>query len=127
MLSRNDKKWLTEMMEAKIKEALTVKVRFEKKRNLETGQPLAVPEIEVREVYLPAHWIEFLPFYEASLRGVQETTDHAKNNSVKSIQAVEAMAGIIIGVENQIKSIGQFAEEITNRIEHKKVLEIEGV
>jgi len=127
MLSRNDKKWLTEMMEAKIKEALTVKVRFEKKRNLETGQPLAVPEIEVREVYLPAHWVEFLPFHEAALRGVQETSDHAKNNSVKSIQAVEAMSEIMIGVENQIKSIGQFAEEITNRIEHKKVLEIEGV
>ena len=125
MLSKNDKKWLTEMMETKIKEALTVKVRFEKRRNMDTGQPLAVPEIEVKDVYLPAHWVEFLPFYEAALRGVQETTDHAKNNSIKSVQAIEMISSIMLSMENNVKSIGQFAGEVNNRIEYNKLNEIE--
>ena len=124
MLSSKDKKWLEEMMEAKIKDALTVKVRFEKRRNLETGQPLAVPEIEVRDVYLPAHWVEFLPFHEAALRGVQETSDHTKNNSLKSVQAAEAIAGIMLGFESNIKSIGHFTDEVTKRIEQSKLIEI---
>jgi hypothetical protein len=126
MLSKNDKKWLREMVQEEITKALTVKVKFEKRRNLDTGQPLAVPEIEVRDVYLPAHWVEFLPFHEAALRGVQETTDHAKNNAVKSVQAIEIISSIMLGMENNVKSIGQFAGEITNRIEQKKFIKIEG-
>jgi hypothetical protein len=129
MLSKNDKKWLEEMIaakvEAKIKEALTVKVRFERRRNTESGQPLAVPEIEVRDVYLPAHWVEFLPFHEAALRGVQETTDKAKNNTIKSIAAVEAMAGIMFGVENSIKQIGKLAGIAVKRIENNNPILIE--
>jgi hypothetical protein len=124
MLSKNDKIWLREMVKEEITKALTVKVRFEKKRNLETGQPLAVPEIEVKEVYLPAHWVEFLPFHEAALRGVQETADHTKNNSLKSVQAAEAIAGIMLGFESNIKSIGQFTDEVTKRIEQSKLIEI---
>jgi hypothetical protein len=124
MLSSKDKIWLREMVQEEIKKALTVKARFEKKRNLETGQPLAVPEIEVRDVYLPAHWVEFLPFHEAALRGVQETADHTKNNSLKSVQAAEAMANIMLEFEGNIKSIGQFAGEVNKRIDQRKPIEI---
>jgi hypothetical protein len=120
MLSNKDKIWLAEMMETKVRQALTVKVRFEKRRNIESGQPLAVPEIEVKDVYLPDHWVEFLPFYEAAIRGVQETSDHTKNNSVKSLKAVEAVAGIMLGFEGNLKSIGSFAGEINKRIEYNK-------
>ena len=124
MLSSKDRIWLREMVKEEITKALTVKVRFEKKRNLETGQPLAVPEIEARDVYLPAHWVEFLPFHEAALRGVQETSDHTKNNSLKSVQAAEAIAGIMLGFESNIKSIGQFTDEVNKRIEQSKLIEI---
>ena len=119
MLSSKDRIWLREMVKEEITKALTVKVRFEKKRNLETGQPLAVPEIEVRDVYLPAHWVEFLPFHEAALRGVQETSDHTKNNSLKSVQAAEIIANIMLGFEGNIKSIGQFTDEVNKRISHQ--------
>jgi hypothetical protein len=126
MLSNKDKTWLAEMIELKVRQALTVKVRFEKRRNIETGQPLAVPEIEVRDVYLPAHWVEFLPFHEAALRGVQETADHTKNNSVKNLKAVEAVAGIMLSLEGNIKSIGLFAGEINKQIEQKRMIPLDG-
>jgi hypothetical protein len=119
MLSKKDKEWLAEMVEQKIREALTVKVKFEKRRNLDTGQPLAVPEVEVRDVYLPAHWVEFLPYYEASMRGVQETTDHVKNS-------VGLVANIILTLENSFTSIGKLSGEAMRRIEggDKKLLDI---
>ena len=109
MLSKNDKLWLEEMTALKIKEALTVKVRFEKRRDPGTGQPLAVPEVEVRDVYLPAHWVEFLPFYEASIRGVQETADRLKNSDTRQGQAVEAMAGILLSMQGGIQAIAEAA------------------
>lgn len=124
MLSKNDKQWLSQMMDEKIKDALTVKVRFEKKRNLETGQPLAVPEIEVRDVYLPAHWVEFLPFHEAAMRGCQETVDKLKNNDDKYGKTIEAMAGIMLSMENEIKAIGRIGE-MAKQLSGGKVIEIE--
>lgn len=121
MLSKNDKKWLKEAIESEIKSALTVKCKFERKRDPKTGQPLAVPEIEVRDVYLPAHWIELQPFLEAALRGVQETADKAKNNAAKSADATAAIAGILLGMEAPIKSIGQLTAVLNKRIEQGPV------
>ena len=105
MLSKKDKEFIREVIREEIREALTVKVRMERKRDAKSGQPLAVPEVEVKDVYLPAHWVEFLPYHEAALRGVQETTDRAKNNSAKSAEAVGRMADIMISYENTIKAL----------------------
>jgi hypothetical protein len=111
MLTQKDKTWIKEAIAESLKEALTVRVRFEKRRDLQTGQPLAVPEIEVRDVYLPAHWVEFLPFHEAALRGSQETLDKLKNNDAKSGQAIEALAAIILSMEGGIKAIAGAAAD----------------
>jgi hypothetical protein len=127
MLSKNDKQWIRVTVSEILKEALTVKVRFEKRRNTETGQPLAVPEIEVRDVYLPAHWVEFLPFHEAALRGSQETLDKLKNSDAKQVRGVEVMAGILLSMESGFKAIAEMADRIklsqpapAIEIEHKK-------
>lgn len=113
MLTDKDKKWLEELIENKIREALTVQVKMERNRDIETGQPLAVPKIEIKDVYLPAHWVEFLPFYEASIRGVQETSDHVKNS-------VNNIAGIMLAMENGIKVISYIAEN--NNIKREYML-----
>jgi len=105
MFSKKDKEFLREVIREEIRAALTVQVRFERRRDLKSGQPLSVPEVEVKDVYLPAHWVEFLPFHEAALRGVQETTDRAKNNSARNAEAVERMADIMISHENTIKAL----------------------
>jgi len=111
MLTDKDKKWLEEMVESKIREALTIQVKMERNRDIETGQPLAVPKIEIKDVYLPAHWVEFLPFYEASIRGVQETSDHVKN-------AINNIAGIMIAMERGIKAVSYIANNNRSEIEY---------
>ena len=111
MLTEKDKKWLEELIENKIREALTVQVKMERNRDIETGQPLAVPKVEIKDVYLPAHWVEFLPFYEASIRGVQETSDHVKN-------AINNIAGIMIAMERGIKAVSYIANNNRSEIEH---------
>jgi hypothetical protein len=125
MLSKKDKEWLETVIEEKIRAALTVKVRFEKKRDIKTGVPLAVPEIEIKDIYLPAHWIEFLPFYEASIRGVQETTDHVKNSLGKDDAALKSVAGILLGLEPAIKQIAGLSKLMQKALENKNLLLIE--
>lgn len=124
MLDKNDKKWIKEAIAESLREALTVKVRFEKRRDIQTGQPLAVPEIEVKDVYLPAHWVEFLPWHEAALRGSQETLDKLKNNDARYGKSIEALTGIILSMEHGIKAIAGIAENI-KRLPGNKVIEIE--
>jgi len=120
MLSKKDKEWLESIIEEKIRAALTVKVRFEKRRDIKTGVSLAIPEIEIKDVYLPAHWVEFLPFYEGAIRGVQETTDHVKNSLAKDNGAMKAMAEILLGLEPGIKQIAGLSNLMQKALEDKK-------
>ncbi len=106
------KEMLGQIVKEKIREALTVKVRFERRRDV-SGQPLAVPEIEVRDVYLPNHWIEFLPYYEAAIRGNQETVDHVKNAVIGQKEAVEAVARLLLQSESALKAIASIAAQYT--------------
>lgn len=120
MLSKRDKEWLAQMMDEKIRKALTVKVRFERRRDIKTGQPLAVPEVEVTDVYLPDHWVEFLPYYEGAIRGVQETTDHVKNSVGPQMELISNMAKVLIDAKKALDVIVGIASddkviEITNR------------
>jgi hypothetical protein len=109
MLSKGDKEYLEQMVDEKIRKALTVTCRFEQRRDEKTGQPLAIPIIENRDVYLPAHWIEMLPYLEGSLRGVQETTDLVKNSVAGQKVLIDNMAGILIQSEESMKALLQLA------------------
>lgn len=112
MLSAKDRQAIAQIVAEEIRKALTVKVRFERRRDPATGQPLATPEVEVKDVYLPAHWVEFLPFYEGAMRGVQETADHVKNNLADQAGKVDQMGQIMLGAENAIMTIARLAEGV---------------
>jgi len=112
MLSKKDKEWLLQMMDERIRKALTVKMHFEQVRDLKTGQPLAKPIVEVRDVYLPAHWCEFLPFYEGCYRGVQETTDRVKNNVANQSEKLQLMANILIQSKDAMERLVGLASDI---------------
>jgi len=111
MLTKNDKKFLEELARRVMNEALTVKVRMERRRDPETGQPLAAPVIEEREIFLPAYFVEMLPYLEGALRGVQETTDHVKNTVSHTAGAAGVMADLMIRFEGAMKSLVRLAEE----------------
>jgi hypothetical protein len=110
MLSKSDKDFIRQAIREEVKRALTVKVRFEKRRDLKTGQPLAVPEIEVKDVFLPEHWVEFLPFYEGAIRGSQEQVCNLQTTQAKNTEAIAAIANILTGAETSILA---FIEKVT--------------
>ena len=117
MLSKSDKKWIKETFRDLIVEALTVKVEFERKRDPETGVPLKTPEHFSEDVYLPAHWIEFLPFYEQSIVGMQETTDNAKNRAIEARDTaaelsgkVDAIGELYLSLERPLKMLASFSD-----------------
>lgn len=93
--TRGNMEWLEKtigrVVDEKIRAALTVPVRMERMRDMATGQPLAVPQIEVRDVYLPDHWVEYLPYAEGALRGVQGTMDTIKNDIAGSLGALPGL------------------------------------
>lgn len=111
-------KKIRQILREEITAALTVKVRYEQVRDPETGQPLATPKIEVRDIYLPAHWVEMLPYLEGAIRGMQETTDKAVNRTIESHEAIRAMAELMIGAEENIKALAQ-ASMIIHAIDPK--------
>jgi hypothetical protein len=132
MLSKKDKEFLLkaieESVDRKIKEALTVKVAFEQVRDPGTGQPLAVSKKEIRDVYLPAFWVEFLPFYEGAIRGMQEQVCLSQGSAANNTKAIEAMSSIMLTLEGSIKAIPRALtklKELADRDRDPKLVLIE--
>ena len=102
-----------------IREALTVEVTYEQRRDIETGKPMATPKLRVENEYLPLWWVRFLPHYEASNRGIQETQDK-QSNSMNRLDRditqlrdkVDAIGNIIINAENSLKCIATLSDHI---------------
>ena len=105
MLSKNDLNKIRGIIREELKEAFTIEMVMEKKRDEKTGQPLAVPDIKKIKVWLPEEWARHIPYFEGALRGMQETSDKAKNNSIKAFQGVCAIAQILRTIEEPIKQI----------------------
>ena len=106
MLSEKDLKKIRGL----IREELTIK-DVEVQR---TG-PDGVVEKKIINLYLPEWLAAEVPNMAAALRGVQETADHAKNNSFK--------LGIIIN-----KALEEFKENLIKQLKYDdaEVLKIEG-
>ena len=107
MLSKSDLNKIREIIREELKEAFTM----EKKRDEKTGQPLAVPEIKKIKVWLPEEWARHIPYFEGALRGMQETSDKAKNNSIKAFHGVAAIAQILRAIEKPIKKIASRGDD----------------
>ena len=116
MLSKSDREFfrrtIDEIVRAELRKALTVRMLMEQKRDPKTGQPLAVPVTKEMDVFIPEFWATYLPFYEAAIRGMQETTDHAKNNSAKSLDATKAIPGVMIPLEESIVKFVEVMEKV---------------
>ena len=106
MLSKSDKEFIKDT----IKEALTVKVQMER-FNKDTG----IKEIKIETVYLPEFLVDYFSHLEGALRGVQETTDHVKNRSNETKEAVKSMAQLFIGAEKNFMNLAGFIDYSKNK------------
>jgi hypothetical protein len=105
MFSKKEQEWFGHMVEKTIKEALTIKVRFEKRRDEKTGQPLATPQIDIKDVYIPDFIVEYLPYTEGALRGMQEQVCQVGNTVTRDSEIIKAAAGALLNVEGAMKRI----------------------
>lgn len=114
-----------------IVEALTIDVTYEKHRDEKTGQPLATPELKKEKEYLPIWWMRYLPHYEASNRGIQETQDKQSNkileltNDIKELkQGMSVIGEIMLQTEKSLKAISGEAVRL-KEIGNKEPIKIE--
>jgi hypothetical protein len=117
-LSNSDKEFIRNTIKDEIQKALTINVRMERRKDMKTGQPLAVPEIEVKDVYMPSFLVEYIPFIEGAIRGVQEQVCLDDSNRNQQIQAI---TNILLTFENSIKVVAALSDTIKqhNMIEYK--------
>lgn len=119
MLSKKDKEWIEEIIERKVYDALTVKMRMEKVRDEKTGQPLAVKETKEEDVFLPAMLVQLISFNEGALRGMQEDMNK-NNNKIEDFDTkLNAIAQIVIDTEDSLKKLAMVTDRI-KELEHKK-------
>ena len=111
MLTKKDRDDIRKIFQEELKSAFTIEMKMEKHRDENTGQPLAVPVVETIKVWLPEEWARHIPYFEGALRGMQETTDRAKNNSIKAFQGMGAVAEILQAIEKPLKHIALTATD----------------
>lgn len=109
MLSQKDKLFLRQLIKDEMQLALTIRVKIERNKDMETGQKLAVPFTEEKDIYLPAFLSEYIPYLEGAVRGQQEQVCKASNNVIKVQESVQAMAGIMLGYEKAVMALAKIA------------------
>ena len=121
MLNKKDKEWIRETFKEVVTDALTVDVRFTQKRDTETGVPLKVPKEITKEVYLPAHWVEFLPYYEQSINLCQKSAQKARNRAAEARQIaietgekIDMVGKLYLDLERPLKVLASFSDMVNN-------------
>ena len=81
------------------RDELTIKEVTVERTNKETG----AKELKTIDLYIPEWIAAELPNLAGALRGVQETADNAKNNSIKTFNGVVNLAKVLQQI-NQIEN-----------------------
>jgi hypothetical protein len=82
--------------------------------------PIEPPKIEVKEVFIPAFIVEWMPRVEGALRVMQESTDMSRSKTMdtgrsleETLKEVHAMKEIFLGFERTIKTVAGLSDRIT--------------
>lgn len=120
-MNKKDREWIKETLKEIVTEALTVEMRFIQKRDTETGAPLAVPKEFNKSVYLPAHWAEFLPYYEQSINLCADSAQKARNRakeakqiSIETGKKIDAVGKLYLDLERPLKVLASFSDMVNN-------------
>ena len=119
MLDKQDKQWLENTIERKITEALTVEVQYEK-----FDKERGLKELKTEDVYLPVWWVQYLPEFMGSFRGLQEDVNKASNKMMNTQEGLQAMADVLMNIEHGVKQfieMGNKMEQLSGTIEAKQL------
>lgn len=135
MLSKNDKKWILDVVQAAVKEAveeaLTAEIEWEQKRHPQTGVLYAKPKLVNEKIFLPAFFAQHLKFHEGAYRGNQETLDKAKNKLGSLGGKVDKLGDAFLAIENPMVVLERFVgllarTGIMDRLEDIATIDITG-
>lgn len=101
-----------EIIREELKAALVRMVTVERGPR-QQGDPEKV--IKEEEWNLLDFMAAYLPKIEGALRGMQEDTDKTKNRVAESVQRLEAIGSILLGMESAAKALAALSDEIKER------------
>ena len=113
------KKELRKIIREEIIDALTVKVTWEKRRDVKSGTPIA-PEIKKERVFLPSFIAQNIKFQEGAFRGVQEDLGKKQGEITDATRKIEALANFLITAEPIFKKLAEFTNLVIEK-EQKKI------
>ena len=117
-LTKKDKEWIEKTIIKNVSDLLTVEIKYEKKEDEKTGQPLAVPELIVEKEYMPIWWAKYLPRWLAAIRGMQETLDKHDAQILKLLPLVDGNNKISEETLKRIDQIGMGMIPLIDLLEH---------
>ena len=119
MLDKKDKAWLRKMFREEIKKALTVPMIVKRTRDPKTGVPLTVPEKVQKDIYLPDHWAEFLPFYEQAIVLSEQASEQSRNAAAKAVKfqkktlkKLDAVGNLYTALERPLMIIAALSDHL---------------
>ena len=130
MLSKNDKEFLVKeirkAVKESVKEELTVELQWEQVRDEKTGKPLARSILHDKEmVFLPSFFVQQLIYNDGAFRGMQEDLSTSIEKMSISKDGINALAQILIQMENGINTFVLMSDEIKKRLDYKEVKKLE--
>ena len=109
MLSENDRRSIRAIIQEELKEALCRKITIERGPRNQGDPERTIREEEWNVLDFMA---AYAPRIEASLRGMQEDVDRTKNNVAGSAAKIDAIGGILLGMEQAAKMLAGAADRI---------------
>lgn len=96
-------------------DALTVDMTWEKRRDENTGLPLAVPEYKTEKVFLPSFIAQNIKFQEGAFRGVQEDLGKKQGEIVEATKKIEVLGNFLLASESMFYKLAQFTDLLTEQ------------
>jgi hypothetical protein len=112
-----NKEKLKQLITESVIEALTVDMTWEKRRDENTGLPLAVPEFKTEKVFLPSFIAQNIKFQEGAFRGVQEDFGKRQGEIAEATKHIEALGKFLISAQPMFVKLAQFSDLI---VENKR-------
>ena len=120
-LSEKDKEFLTLLLEEKVKkvvkeelqEALTaflVRDITVEKGPRKQGDP--EKRVEKESINVLDWMCYYIPLIEGAIRGSQQDMNKVTNKSIKMSEQIQVIGDVLVGHENTVKQIAQFAQKL---------------
>lgn len=109
MLSRNDKKYIKDLIHNEFKEALFRTIQIERGPRKQNDPEKIVKEEEWNILEFLA---TYFPYLEGALRGNQKDVDELKNKMIDFNLKIEAVGKVLLGLENSALKLAKASDNL---------------